>query len=105
MAEGEPAVRELGRSLRKWRVGWLWYVVAFGLPVAEALLAVGAASAFGVFKLTRINITMVFYDGVDPRWMPWLKCGITALVTVALVLAAGRELVRQRARRPDAAPA
>src|SRR6266704_143199 len=29
MAGGEPEVRELGCSLRKWRVGWLWYIVAF----------------------------------------------------------------------------
>jgi membrane protease YdiL (CAAX protease family) len=209
MAEGEPAVRELGRSLRKWRVGWQWYLVAFGLPIAEGLMAVGVASAFGAFKLTRINmemlratlpsiwivflfaageelgwrgfalprllavrsaiaaslilgglhalwhwpllllphqylsdlplapwtasviaealvftwiargtggsvllaaffhgmvnITMVFYDGVDPHWMPWLKCGISVLVTVVLVLATGPELVRQRSRS-DTAP-
>ena len=205
MAEGEPAVRELGRSLGKWRVGWLWYLVAFGLPVAEGLLAVGLASAFGIFKLTRINtemlratlpsvwivflfavgeelgwrgfalprllagrnaiyasiilgglhalwhwplillphqymsdiplapwtasviaeavvftwiargtggsvllaalfhgmvnITTVFYDAVDPHWMPWLRCGITVLVTAVLVLATGRELVRPARRR------
>jgi membrane protease YdiL (CAAX protease family) len=204
MAGGEPDVRELGCSLRKWRVGWLWYIVAFGLPVAEALLAVGVASAFGIFKLARINmvmlratlpslwvvflfaageelgwrgfalprllagrnaiyasiilgglhalwhwplillphqylsdvpvvpwtvsviaealvftwiargtggsvllaaffhgmvnITMVFYDGVDPHWMPWLKCGITVLVTVVLVLATGRALVTTQRR-------
>ena len=209
MAEGEPAVRELGRSLRKWRVGGQWYLVAFGLPIAEGLMAVGVASAFGAFKLTRINmemlgatlpsiwivflfaageelgwrgfalprllavrsaiaaslilgglhalwhwpllllphqylsdlplapwtasviaealvftwiargtggsvllaaffhgmvnITMVFYDGVDPHWMPWLKCGISVLVTVVLVLATGPELVRQRSRS-DTAP-
>lgn len=211
MAEGEPGVRELGRSLGKWRVGWPWYVVAFGLPVAEGLLAVGVATAFGVFQFTRIsmemlraslpslwivylfaageelgwrgfalprllvgrsaiyasvllggmhalwhwplillphqymsdiplvpwtasviaealvftwlargtggsvllaaffhgtvNIAMLFYDGVDPHWMPWLKCGITVLVSIVLVVVTGRELVWQRARRPDAAPA
>ena len=209
MAEGEPGVRELGRRLLRWRVSWKWYVVAFGLPVAECLLAVGVASALGIFKLERINmimlratlpalwivflfaageelgwrgfalprllagrnaiyssiilggvhtmwhwpiillphqlmsdipiapwtvaviaealvitwivrgtggsvllaaffhgmvnITMVFYGGVDPHWMPWLKCGITVLVTVVLVLATGRELKRQRANQPDRA--
>jgi membrane protease YdiL (CAAX protease family) len=209
MAEGEPAVRELARSLRKWRVGWQWYLVAFGLPIAEGLMAVGVASAFGAFKLTRIsmemlratlpsiwivflfaageelgwrgfalprllavrsaivaslilgglhalwhwpllllphgylsdlplapwtaaviaealvftwiargtggsvllaafyhgmvNITMVFYDGVDPHWMPRLKCGISVLVTVVLVLATGPELVWRRSRS-DTAP-
>ena len=208
MGEGEPAVRELVRSLRKWRVGWRWYLVAFGLPVAEGLIAVGVASTFGAYKLSRINvgmlratlpatwivflfaaveelgwrgfalprllavrsaiaaslvlgglhalwhwpllllphqylsdlplvpwtasviaealvftwiargtdcsvllaalfhgmvnITMVFYDGVDPNWMPWLKCGVTVLVAVVLVLATGPDLVRRRSR-PDTA--
>jgi CAAX protease family protein len=208
MAEGEPSVRELGRSLRKWRVGWHWYLVALGLPVAEGLIAVGVASTFGAFKFSRINvgmlratlpaiwivflftageelgwrgfalprllavrsaiaaslilgslhalwhwpllllphqylsalplvpwtasviaealvftwiargtgcsvllaaifhgmgnITMVFYDGVDPNWMPWLKCGVSVLVTVVLVLATGPDLVQRRSR-PDTA--
>lgn len=205
-AEGEPAVRELGRGLRKWRVGWQWYLVAFGLPIAEGVLAAGVAAAFGAFKLTRINmemlratlpslwiaflfaageelgwrgfalprllltrnaigaslivgsmhavwhwpllllphqylsdvpflpwttsvlaealvftwiargtgnsvllatcfhgmvnIAMVFYDGVDPHWMPWLKCGISVLVAVVLALATGPELMRRRSE-PD----
>ena len=59
ISEGEDALRELVRRLWKWRVGWKWYGVALGLPVAEALLAVGVASGFGVFKLSRINMEML----------------------------------------------
>ena len=75
MAEGEPAVRELGRSLRKWRVGWQWYLVAFGLPIAEGLMAVGAASAFGVFKLTRIKAPW-FKNGFIRIFMRWFNISL-----------------------------
>ena len=78
IGEGEPAVRELVRRLWKWRVGWRWYVAAFGIPVAEALLAVGIASAFHVFDLRRINIDM-------------LRASLPALWIVFL-FAAGEEL-------------
>jgi membrane protease YdiL (CAAX protease family) len=197
------------RKLRKWRVGWQWYVAAFGIPIAEALLAVGIASTFGAFKIARIdlemlraslpglwivflfaageelgwrgfalprllsrrtavvaslilgsmhalwhwplillphqwmsdipvipwtvsvlaeafvftwivrgtggsvllaalfhgmsNIATVFYDGIDPRWMPWLRCGITVLVTVVLIFATGRELGRKAEEAAQAA--
>lgn len=207
LTQGETAMRELARKLWKWRTGWRWYAAAFGIPIAEGLLAVGIASAFGVFRLARINTdmlratlpaawivflfaageelgwrgyalprllsrysavaatmilggahalwhwplillphqwlsdipilpwttsviaeafvftwivrgtggsvmlaalfhgmsnaAMVFYDGVDPRWMPWLKCGITGLATVVLVLATGRELTRNRPHPSD----
>jgi membrane protease YdiL (CAAX protease family) len=59
ISEGEDAVRGLVRRLWKWQVGWKWYPIALGLPVAEGLFAVGVASAFGVFKLARINLDML----------------------------------------------
>lgn len=211
VTQGERSVRELVRRLWKWRVGWLWYLAAFGIPIAEGLLAVGIASVFRVFHLGRINtemlraalpgawiiflfaageelgwrgyalprllsrynaiaatvilgglhalwhwplillphmwlsdvpilpwtafviaeafvftwivrgtagsvmlaalfhgmsnVAMVFYDGVDPRWMPWLKCGVTVLATVLLVLTTGRELMRNRVRQASAVSA
>jgi membrane protease YdiL (CAAX protease family) len=207
VAEGDTAVRELVRRLWKWRVGWLWYVAAFGIPIAEGVVAVGIASACGVFQLARINTEMLraslpgawtvflfaageelgwrgyalprlltrynaiaatvilgclhslwhwpiillphrwmsdvpivpwtafviaeafvftwivrgtggsvmlvtifhgmsnavmpFYDGIDPRWMPWIKCGVTVLATGILILATGSELTRKRTCRPD----
>jgi membrane protease YdiL (CAAX protease family) len=59
ISEGEDAVRGLVRRLWKWRVGWRWYGIAVGLPVAEALIAVGIASWLGVFKPARINLEML----------------------------------------------
>lgn len=203
VTQGETAVRELVRKLGKWRVGWLWYLAAFGIPIAEGLLAVAIASTFGVFHLARINTAilratlpglwiaflfaageelgwrgyalphllsrygtiaatvilgclhalwhwplillphmwlsdvpvlpwttfviaeaffftwimrstgsvllaaifhgmsntaMAFYDGMDPRWMPALKCGVSVLATVVLVSATGWELTRSQRR-------
>lgn len=59
ISEGEAALRELARRLWKWRVGWKWFGIALGLPVAESLFAVSVASAFGVFRLARINMDML----------------------------------------------
>jgi uncharacterized protein len=37
VAEGGPGFRELGSRLVRWRVGWVWYAVALGLPVVLVL--------------------------------------------------------------------
>jgi uncharacterized protein len=37
IAEGGPGFRVLGSRLVRWRVGWVWYVVALGLPVLLVL--------------------------------------------------------------------
>jgi uncharacterized protein len=37
VADGRPGFRELGARLIRWRVGWIWYVVAVGLPVLMVL--------------------------------------------------------------------
>jgi membrane protease YdiL (CAAX protease family) len=38
------------------------------------------------------NISMVFFDAIDPRWMPWFKSGMTVLVSAALLGLVGRGL-------------
>ena len=45
---GWPAVKALLGRLVQWRVGWQWYGVALGLPVALGLGAVGLATLAGV---------------------------------------------------------
>ncbi len=37
VADGRPGFRVLGARLIKWRVGWVWWVVAVGLPVLMVL--------------------------------------------------------------------
>ena len=38
---GWPEVKDLLQSIVRWRVGWVWYLVALGLPVALTLTALG----------------------------------------------------------------
>jgi uncharacterized protein len=37
IADGRRGFRELGSRLTRWRVGWVWYAVALGLPVLLVL--------------------------------------------------------------------
>jgi membrane protease YdiL (CAAX protease family) len=37
IADGRRGFRELGSRLFRWRVGWVWYAVALGLPVLMVL--------------------------------------------------------------------
>jgi uncharacterized protein len=38
IADGRRGFRQLGARLIRWRVGWIWYVVALGLPVLMVLV-------------------------------------------------------------------
>jgi membrane protease YdiL (CAAX protease family) len=38
VADGRRGFRELGSRLIRWRVGWVWYLVALGLPVLLVLV-------------------------------------------------------------------
>ena len=46
VTDGVPGLRELGRRLVRWRVGWRWYAVAVGLPLAV------------IVSITLINVTL-----------------------------------------------
>jgi membrane protease YdiL (CAAX protease family) len=37
-ADGQRGFRKLGSRLIRWRVGWVWYLVAIGLPVVMVLV-------------------------------------------------------------------
>jgi CAAX protease family protein len=47
VAEGRAGYRDLGARMIRWRVGWPWWLVAVGTPLA--VLAVAAAANVGVF--------------------------------------------------------
>ncbi|HET7271774.1 MAG TPA: hypothetical protein VFI90_11885, partial [Rubrobacter sp.] len=38
ISQGASGLRELGSRMNRWRVGWVWYVVALGLPFGVHLL-------------------------------------------------------------------
>jgi uncharacterized protein len=47
IADGGPGFRLLGSRLIRWRVGWIWYVVALGLPVLLVLVTGWVTSVLG----------------------------------------------------------
>jgi uncharacterized protein len=47
IADGRRGYRRLGSRLVRWRVGWVWYVVALGLPVVLVLVTGLVNSWFG----------------------------------------------------------
>ena len=47
ITQGWAALRDLGSRMIRWRVGWIWYVVAIGLPLTVLLVAVALNVALG----------------------------------------------------------
>jgi len=47
IAQGRAGLRALGASMLKWRVGWHWYALGVGLPLAVALGAVALNALLG----------------------------------------------------------
>ena len=47
ITQGWAGLRELGSRMIRWRVGWIWYVVALGIPLAAAAVAWALNVALG----------------------------------------------------------
>src|SRR5919202_4102235 len=47
ITQGWAGLRDLGSRVIRWRVGWIWYALATGLPLAVHLLSVGMNVALG----------------------------------------------------------
>jgi len=47
IAEGLPGLARLGRRVIKWRVNWIWYVAAIGLPLLVHTVAISLNMAAG----------------------------------------------------------
>ncbi|MFL6301724.1 MAG: type II CAAX prenyl endopeptidase Rce1 family protein [Terriglobales bacterium] len=71
ITQSEAAVRQLGRKLWHWRVGWRWYLAALGIPLAEALLAVSLAKVGGAFEVRRIDMVML-RASIPALWVVFL---------------------------------
>ena len=99
---GWPEVKDLLRSIVRWRVGWVWYLVALGLPVALTLTALGLDLLLGAEPVAGFRppapadlavrfVFILFWIGLgeEPGWrgfaLPRLLAGRTAL-KAALIL-------------------
>src|SRR5215211_4169189 len=65
ITQGWAGLRELGSRIIRWRVGWRWYAVALGIPLAVAVAGVALSVALGaswsVAKLPALSaLVMVF---------------------------------------------
>ena len=61
---GRPGLRVLVYRLIRWHVGWRWYAVAVGLPLAVLLISVALAVVFGAPAPT--------LGQLNPWYMPFL---------------------------------
>src|SRR5918995_5270921 len=105
LTQGRAGLRELGSRMIRWRIGWIWYVVAIGLPLAVLLLTVvlnvalgaGAPSLAGVGSLSTLLLVFAvrLIDptdgplGEEPGWrgfaLPGLQTSRSPLVTTLIL--------------------
>ncbi|MFB4270478.1 CPBP family intramembrane glutamic endopeptidase [Nonomuraea sp. GTA35] len=60
--EGRPGLRELGGRLLRWRVGWIWYAAAFGLPLA--VIAVTTWANIALFGAAPLDLAALPWSSV-----------------------------------------
>ena len=105
IAEGMPGLARLGRRVIRWRVNWIWYAAAIGLPLVVHAVAIGMNMAAGapppsfaayptwytvflVFGLHMINPTGGPL-GEEPGWrgfaQPRLQSKRSPLVSAAIL--------------------
>jgi hypothetical protein len=77
ISQGWAGLRELGSRMIRWRVGWRWYAVALGIPLAVAVAGVAlsvalGASSWSLAKLPALStLVMVFATRlIDPLGAP-----------------------------------
>ena len=105
LTQGRAGLRELGSRMIRWRIGWIWYVVAIGLPLAVLLLTVvlnvalgaGAPSLAGVGSLSTLLLVFAVRlinpldgpMGEEPGWrgfaLPGLQTSRSPLVTTLIL--------------------
>jgi uncharacterized protein len=47
LTEGVAGLKAMGSRLIRWRVSWIWYVLALGVPLAVTFASIGLNTAFG----------------------------------------------------------
>jgi membrane protease YdiL (CAAX protease family) len=104
LTRGRAGLKELGARMIRWRVGWVWYAVALGMPLAVHLATAGLTVASGgaVAPLTMSSVTtflLVFAVrlvnptdgplGEEPGWrgfaLPGLQERYSPLLSTAIL--------------------
>ena len=47
LTEGVAGLKAMGSRLIRWRVSWIWYLLALGVPLAVTFASIGLNTAFG----------------------------------------------------------
>jgi hypothetical protein len=47
LTEGVAGLKAIGSRLIRWRVSWIWYALALGVPLPVTFAAIGLNTAFG----------------------------------------------------------
>jgi uncharacterized protein len=100
VTRGRPGLRALGARMVRWRVGWRWYAVVLGLPLALHAATAALAVALGApapspARLAPGGLLLVFalrlvdpLDGPlgeEPGWRGFALPGLQATRTRALL--------------------
>ena len=104
VTEGKAGLRVLGARMVRWRVGWVWWVVALGLPIAlvlvtALLMAITGAplSVFAQLAWADLALLFGFYlinplggaFGEEPGWrgcaLPYLQARRPALASAVVL--------------------
>ncbi len=94
ITQGRAGLRALGASMLKWRVGWHWYALGVGLPLAVALGAVAlnallgapvpALAQLGPFSMPFLAFAVRLINpsdgplGEEPGWRGFAQPGLQA---------------------------
>ena len=104
LTQGLSGLRELGLRVIRWRVGWRWYAVAIGLPLAVAVVSValsaGLGASWSLGKLPPLSTLIVVFAvrlinpidgalGEEPGWrgfaLPTLQTSRSPLVATIIL--------------------
>src|SRR5215216_1360825 len=84
ITQGRAGLRAWAARLLKWRVGWHWYVVAIGIPLAVGLVAAMLNVVFGAPSLSLAQLLGANGDARELNGMLSIGPVLSLIVVFAL---------------------